>query len=92
LAPQRTILGYAGEIRISVAADCSLPLEPEALIEDVERELRRRRRRGDSAQPRKSRYAGFWLSSIHGYPTVSRKRLNSDISARGTCMPTSTRP
>jgi len=34
-----TILGYAGEIRISVAADCSLPLEPEALIEDVEREL-----------------------------------------------------
>ena len=25
-----TILGYAGEIRISVAADCSLPLEPEA--------------------------------------------------------------
>jgi diacylglycerol O-acyltransferase / wax synthase len=34
-----TVLGYAGEIRISVAADCSLPLEPEALIEDVEREL-----------------------------------------------------
>jgi diacylglycerol O-acyltransferase / wax synthase len=34
-----TVLSYAGEIRISVAADCSLPLEPEALIEDIEREI-----------------------------------------------------
>jgi diacylglycerol O-acyltransferase / wax synthase len=34
-----TIVGYAGEIRVSVAADCSLRLEPEALIEDLEREL-----------------------------------------------------